>query len=228
MIKINGFTLVELLVVIGVLGFLGGIILMVFTNSLRGSNKSQILSVIKQNGQSVLETMDKTIRNSDRVVCPYFSSPTSTSTFLNTLVTVNRGTYTRYRFIPPFNTDQNQGICPTSNGCIFQDNPILPSSPPSGANPNLYIRDFENTVCNTSLVSPQVITDANLQTGVSIYCIANDCSTNPSDSVFTRNRSFGYKDKVTIRFWVKPGEGAPPAISGQIDPVVFQTTLELR
>ena len=84
MIK-KGFTLVEILVVIAILSVLGVLILTIFTRTLRGSNKSQIIGKIKQNGQSVLEQMDKTVRNSDKVVCVISSN----------LVVVKNGIYTR-------------------------------------------------------------------------------------------------------------------------------------
>lgn len=233
----NAFTLIELLVVIAVLAFLGAIILVVFTNSLRGNNKAQIIALIKQNGQASLETMDKTIRNADRVVCPTFASPTDTTVYSNTIVTVNQGTYTMYRAVAPRvagDTSTNNRSCMTdadttkpTNGCIIRDTPLLPSSQPQGADPNLYIRDFENTVCLNPLTSPQILTDTNPQTGVSIQCMGNDC-TIPANQVFKRDRSTGFKDKVTIQFLANPGVGAPAALSGQIDAVTFQTTVELR
>src|SRR5687767_3480485 len=106
--KNRGFTLVELLVVIGVLSIFGVLILNIFTRTLRGSNKSQILSVMKQNGQLSLEIIDKTVRGSDRVIC----------TTSNTLVVVKNGSYTRFRFLRPNNADSTLGTCNSNNGCI--------------------------------------------------------------------------------------------------------------
>jgi len=206
----DGFTLVELLVVVAVLSIMGVLLLTIFTSSLRGSNKSQILSSIKQNGQAVLENMDKTIRSADRVVC--------VSSEDKTVVVVNKGNYTRYRFIKP---------TAAANGYMQQENFALPSSPPQGADPNLYIRDFESTVCIDPSISPQIITDTNPQTGISIDCVGNppDC---PAKPIFKRDKLAGYKDQVTIQFSASPAVNAPAALRGQIDAVTFETTVQVR
>ena len=156
--------------------------------------------------------MDKTIRNSDRVVCV-----SSLSNPGPTVVTVKDGTYTSYRFIAP--------VANTANGYIRQEIFSLPSSPPAGSDPNLYIRDFETTVCSNPSINPQVLTDTNTQTGVSVDCIDLNCNTK---LIFKRDPSSGFKDQVTIKFLAKPGEGASQVIAGQIDPVTFQTTIQLR
>lgn len=202
MIK-KGFTLVEVLVVIAILAIAGTFILTIFTSSLRGSNKSQIVSSIKQNGQSVLETMDKTIRNSDNMVC--VSSPTN-----NTLVIVKDGIYTRYRFIAP-----SPSPSPTVNGLIQQDNPakqIVLGSEETDP-------EFVNRVCalGDPMQGVNTLTGTNPQTGVSV-----------ENGLFTRTRQPGSKDSVTIKFDLSPGISAPAVVAGQIDPVTFQTTIQLR
>ncbi|TSC87429.1 MAG: Uncharacterized protein G01um10147_606 [Microgenomates group bacterium Gr01-1014_7] len=211
--KQKGLTLIELLVVMAVLAIAGTFIFNIFTSTLRGSNKTQILGVIKQNGQAVLETMDKTIRNSDNVVCPFFLSPTDITSSSNTLVTVKNGIYTRYRFFPP---EQE------ANGLIKQDNPVkqnVGETTIEETDPQ-----FVDRICNvSSLLSNAVfLTDTNPQTGVSISIQSGQ------SGIFTRNRSSGFKDKVTIKFTVKPGVGVSISVSGQIDPVLFQTTINLR
>ncbi len=203
----KGFTLLEILVVIGVLSVIGVIILTIFTRTLRGNNKAQIIGVIKQNGQSVLENMDKTIRGADNVVCVTSDN----------LVVVKNGIYTRYRFIPPTTTN---------NGLIQQDSPV-----------KQFVSEIEETdsqfvdrICGAAAqvyVSPVVLTDTNTQTGVSINCFATnnlpDCTNNP---VFKRDKSPGFKDQVTVKFSIKSEASA--ALVGQIDPVNFQTTIQLR
>lgn len=203
----HGFTLAEVLVVMAIVAIVGLIMVVTFTNTLRGSNKSQILAVIKQNGQAVLENMDKTIRNADNVVC-VGSTP-------NTLVIVKNGVYTRYRV-----TLNNDGAAtaPAScigtggNGCIIWDNPTPEIS-------EITPQSFINRVCNpTDLMSAaQILTDTNTQTGVKVH-----------SGSFSLSKSAGFKTAVTVKFQLKPGADAPSVVAGQIDPVEFQTTIGLR
>ena len=197
----NGFTLVEMLVVISILSLVGVLILTIFTRTLKGSNKSQIIGVIKQNGQSVLENMDKTVRSADNVVC--VSTPSSKS-----LVVVKSGIYTRYRFIT------SSGV----NGLIQQDSPVKqidPDTQKEETDPQ-----FVNRVCADSdplLSVPVILTDTNPKSGVSL-----------ENGLFSRDKSAGFRDTVRIKFDLKPGVSAPSVVAGQIDPVTFQTTIQLR
>lgn len=185
----KGFTLVELLVSVAVLSILGVIFLVVFSNSLRGGNKAQIVLAIKQNGQSVLETMDKTIRGSDDVVCVDLSG--------TTIVIGKDGVYTRYQFIDP---------TPTDNGKIQQDNPDP---------------EISEISCETSLIEPIALTDTNTETGVSVFVRVRE-------SFFTRNKSSGFKDVITIKFDIAQGVGVTPGTSSVIDPIHFETSIQLR
>lgn len=224
--NLTGFTLIEVLVVISLLSVVGVLILTIFTRTLRGSNKAQIIETIKQNGQSVLEQLDKTIRNSDNVVCPTIIPP-DTSAPSSNLVVVKNGTYIRYRFVAPSPPPN-----PTTNGFIQQDNPDKQDV--AGSNPLRKETDseFVNRVCgaNDTMPNSVTLTDTNPQTGVSVDCIAPDritpnCSTNP---IFSRNKSAGFRDQLTIKFDLWSGKGAPQSVTGLIDPVSFQTTIQLR
>lgn len=139
----HGFTLVEILVVMAIVAIIGTILVAIFTNTLRGSNKSQILAVIKQNGQAVLENMDKTIRGADNVVCPKQTGSPS-----DTLVIVKNGLYTRFRIIAQS----------SANGFIQQDSP----------SPGSDIKLFIDNVCTDPLTSAVTLTDINDQSGVSV------------------------------------------------------------
>lgn len=207
----SGFTLVEMLVVIAILGVFGTLIVVIFTRTLRGGGKTQIIEAIKQNGQSVLEMMDKTTRSANLVVCPPVSNPSGKN-----LVVKSNEIYIRYRFVNPSPSPN-----PTTNGLIQQDNPI------NSAERNLSRyqinreypdNDFINKICgaNDPMDNPTSLTDTNNQTGVSI-----------DNGVFTREISAGYKDQVTIKFDVKPAVEASQVV-GQVDPVTFQTTVQLR
>ncbi len=176
----SGFTLVEIMVVMAIVAIVGIILVMIFANTLRGSSKAQILSVIKQNGQAVLGIMDNTIRNADNVVCP--------STSGDTLVVVKNGIYTRFRFI---------------NNSIEKDSPS----------------DFTASTCliTDPAVSLVILTDTDPKTGVSVQ-----------SGSFSRSRQAGSKDTITVSFDLNKGVQAPEVVGGQIDPVKFQTTIQLR
>lgn len=199
--KEGAFTLIEILVVIAITAIVGVILVVIFANTLRGSNKSQALAVIKQNGQALLENLDKNIRAADNVVCVTSSG--------QTLVMVKKGVYTRYRIIPPD---------VSSNGSIQQDNPVQPT-PPDSRNNVLVFVDNVNGICNDldPLVSPVTLTDTNPSSGVSV-----------DSGSFSRNQASGYKDTIGLSFILKPGISAPAAVTGQIDPVEFRTSIELR
>lgn len=214
----KGFTLVEMLVVIAILAIAGILVLVIFTQALKGNNKTQVLSSLKKNGQSVLEVMDKTIRNADNVVCPYISAGSTSAATSNSLVVEKGGVYTRYRLGVPASPSTCSSVCTSScssNRSIQQD------SPARGATES--ITDFANRVCADAdpLVSPVSLTDTDLQTGAQACLLSGSY-------LFTRNKRVGYKDTVTVSFQVAPPVNAPASIAGQIDPIPFSTTIELR
>ncbi len=126
----RGFTLIEVLVVISIMGIMGMILTEIFIRSLRGGNKAEVLAILKQNGQSVLETMDKNIRNSEAVVC--------TDSAGEILVLEKAGIYTRYRFI---------------DGQLGEDHPILTDSTQD------QFRQDICTNSNYSNLDPTILTD---------------------------------------------------------------------
>lgn len=201
--KKNGFTLVEVLVVISILSVVGVIILTIFTRVLKANNKAQILAGIKQNGQAVLENMDKTIRNSGKLLCP-------TALPSNTLLVEKDGLYTRYRIaLAGDNTVPSSCLI---NGCIVSDNPVKTNALESDT-------DFIKETCQSAnlMTSANILTDTNSQTGVAI-----------TSGSISPNTSAGFKEVVTINFKLGPGTGASPSVAGQIDPVNFVTTVQLR
>src|SRR3990172_4498363 len=175
----RGFTLAEILVVIAIIAVVGTIMVAIFINTLRGSNKSQVLSVIKQNGQAVLENMDKVIRGADNVVCN--TSDKKTLVVTNTDET-GKVTYTRFRLI---------GSTASANGSIQQDFPVQPTIPPKDD-----ITEFARVVCTDpmgtdSIIPIQTLTDTNTQTGVSV---------DSSGGLFTIEPSSVSNNTVTVKF----------------------------
>lgn len=211
----NGFTIAEILVVMAIVAVVGTIMVVVFTNTLRGSNKSQMISAIKQNGQAVLDNMDKTIRNADDLVCFPISPPG------NTIVVVQNGIYTRYRIVFPDTVCAD--LVTETDGCIVQDHPTKQTDPNT-----LQLETdpvFRNNVCSSSDPMPRsgssdhanILTDTNLRTGVKI-----------DSGSFTASKPGGYQAVISINFVLKPGVEAPESIAGQVDPITFQTSVGLR
>lgn len=61
--KAKGFTLIEILVVLGILVITVSSTLLFLTSVLRGSNKANVYAEVKQNGQSVLDSLERQVRN---------------------------------------------------------------------------------------------------------------------------------------------------------------------
>lgn len=59
----RGFTLIELLVGLGLLAVTVGSALLFLTSVFRGSNQAAIVTEVKQNGQSVLDSLERQIRD---------------------------------------------------------------------------------------------------------------------------------------------------------------------
>src|SRR3990170_4782911 len=89
----KGFTLLEFLVVIGLLSITIGSILLFLTSVLKGTNQANITSEVKQNGQVVLDTLESQIRNASDAVClnpsdnNLCASPTQSTTHIKLLRT---------------------------------------------------------------------------------------------------------------------------------------------
>ncbi len=64
----NGFTLIEILVVVGLLAIIATIGSNMFFTTLRSSNKSKSLTMVKQNGDYALAVMERLIRDSEKVI----------------------------------------------------------------------------------------------------------------------------------------------------------------
>ena len=175
----RGFTLIELLVVMAILSTVGIVVLTIFSRTLQGGNKSKIIGIIKQNGSSVLEGMDKVIRDAEDVVCPAKNNDCNTSQ-CKSLVVRKAGVYTRYRF---------------TSGPIKQDNPAKQGV--QGQNREETDPEFVNRICNSSdslLPDARVLTDTNPKLGILV-----------ENSSFKRDTSAGFTDQVIIKFDLKVG-----------------------
>ena len=75
----RGFTLLELLLVIGIVAIVGVIAADIFVNVTRSYNKAEIITRVQRSGNSVLAQMSSEIRNSRGVISP---SPGATGSSL--------------------------------------------------------------------------------------------------------------------------------------------------
>lgn len=185
----SAFTLVEILVVVGILTVMGVILAEIFFRSTRGGYQAEVISRIKQNGQTALETMDKTLRSADGIVC--------TSADSSAILFVKDGVYTRYAYT---------AATSLANGYLAVDYPA------SGD-------------CSAPVLKMAYLTDASEgdpKVGVSVAPAAG------SAGVFIRSKQPGVKDIVTLGFDINGPVGLPTYLKQQIDPISFQTTIELR
>lgn len=76
-----GFTLVEMLVVVGVVAVVGMMAVNLFFATLKGSTKTAVLNEVKQNGDYALSVMEKMVRNA-KSLSP-LTGQTGTITIIN-------------------------------------------------------------------------------------------------------------------------------------------------
>jgi type II secretory pathway pseudopilin PulG len=75
--KTKGFTLIELLVVMSIFIVVGGLMVSILFIALRGSNKAETMSTVKQNGTFALSQMVKQIRYARSLDFPASCVPTA-------------------------------------------------------------------------------------------------------------------------------------------------------
>lgn len=110
----KGFSLIEILVVFAILGTVAGIGLSVLSASLKSSAKTAATNKVKQNGDSVIETMTRTIRSA-----PYVSaSGTALSVCTDSSCT---STTTTFRCVPYVANSATNGVIQK------QDSPTAPT-----------------------------------------------------------------------------------------------------
>lgn len=140
----RGFTLVEALVTIVIIGIIGFILSDLLSRAFQGNSKSQLIGQIKQNGQIALSTMDETIRNADNIACVKSDK---------TAIVVQRkdsNDYVRFRFT------RLPGI--TNNGYIAKKN--YPSATGS---------DEISMVCDETATDGELSITDNSPSGVNVH-----------------------------------------------------------
>lgn len=124
---IKGFTLIEILIVITIMGVLGFILTDLLTQVLRGQNKINIVNRVKQNAQVVLDKLSNEIRSAEKIICVGKNENNAVFLLDDSIVIFKSKNYTRFRFIPP-----NLSAPLPINGYItredFTQNDFLPAS----------------------------------------------------------------------------------------------------
>ena len=206
-----GFTLVELIIVMGVTTLLGLIMTDVLVQTLRGENKAKVVSTVKQNGQVVLENLVNQIRQAEEVVCV---GDTIANPVTDTVVIFKQGSYIRYRFVSP-----QPVSTPTSNGYLMYDTFTADDFP-----------DISQARCNdVSLIASRIayITDIDITRGISIFVSGDNGFT---DNIFRRTVVPGYNDAIDIKFRASAGVGAGSAYEVTLKEggILFNTTVGVR
>ncbi len=79
-----GFTLLELLVSVAILGVIGTLVAQAFFSVFRSNSKTEILKDVKQSGEQTLLTMTRIIQNAQEVaVCPSDGTPLDSLALVN-------------------------------------------------------------------------------------------------------------------------------------------------
>lgn len=214
----NGFTLVESLISISIIAIIGLIITSLLSNTFQSNAKTQLISTIKQNGQTALSNIEQTIRQSDSVLCIGTANGTpqqlqdntgqvdgDTIMLINT--TQNSNKYIRYRFV---------ASTAISNGYLLADSVLKVDA-------SDYTHCFDATT-PTMINASQNVIDNNSATGLSIKQNANQ-------SFFSINRRSGAKDAITIAFALGPSfqnQNITEKSLGDTGSLPFQTTVVLR
>ena len=206
----KGFTLVELIVVVGIMGILGVIFTNTLIQSLRGQSKVKVINEVKQNGQVILDRLSSDIRQAEKIVCRGKNTDNKSNSPENaydTIVVVRSGTYSRFRLITPTSI---------TNGFIERSD--------FGAE-NITSPNAEVLLCSTpgSIGSTYILSNLDSISGVAI----NYDGVNP---VFVWESSPGYSDVVTIKFRAFQGVKAGSLFESSVseEGVSFATTIQVR
>lgn len=211
-----GFTLIEIIIAIAILGILGFIFTDILTQVLRGQNKSKIVSLVKQAGQTIMNDLSTQIRESEKVVCVGTNTDNAGKPE-DTVVIYKNGEYVRFRFIPP--SDEIGG---NKNGYIKRNDFTADNIIDVTSNAALCT---DNTDQDQARVSN--LTNINATTGVSLKYNVENGNSRP---IFTKDSRAGFADSVTISFRVSQGTAAGNAYESAVasDGILFTTTVQVK
>lgn len=177
--KKNGFTLVEVIIAISVLGIIGYTLVSVLSRSFSAGNKSQAVSSLKQNGQNIVNTLESNIRDAQAIVC---LNPVNSD-----IITLQKKDGVFIRYYVKSGTSGNPNI-------ILEDHPVLE---------DLSLSVDTRNFCNLSLVPEKqtvALSDADPNNGVSVQSLKFIINDNPGikDSINISFNLKSWRDKATI------------------------------
>lgn len=197
--RLRGYTLIEFLIVIGILSISMGSVLLFLTSVIKGTNQANVTAEVKQNGQAVLGNLQRQIRTATEVIeLLYTQLPSPYNISGNNGVQLKKPTG-EYIYIICVNA-----VFGTSNGLIG----IATNS--TGSPPNVST-DYQS-LTNTDLVS-----------GVDVDCTAGT----PTQKAFRVDINTSSIAVVTISFTANQAINAPSRVDFKAN-AKFQTVLSLR
>lgn len=219
----EGFTLIEILVVVSLVAIVGLILTNSLVQTLRGEGKTKIINQVKQNGQVVLDKLTNEIRQAKGVIC-INTNTDNTGNPNDTIVILNQdNSYTRFRFYPP-----QPGIGPISpsNGSFKKINFTTQDVIAFGIDTTQY----NPTLCTNSTdfgQTSEIITNTDTFSGVSIDYHSPGGVKQP---IFSKNTLSGFADTVTVKFAAFAGIEAGSAYEAIVKEggILFTTTVQVR
>lgn len=209
----KGFTLVEMIVVIGITAVLGVIFTNTLVQTLRSQNKTKVIGQVKQNGQIALDRISTEIRQAEKIVC---INDTDTNT--DTIAIFQNGSYKRFRFHRPEPTDT-----PPANGYIEWDDFTVAEY---GVD-----KDARDS-CQEANLSPlpgriKYLTDRDARGGISVDFLTGETRVFKPVDPSTQD---GYGDLVTVQFKAQAGVGSGLLYEEVVREggIPFSTTIQVR
>jgi prepilin-type N-terminal cleavage/methylation domain-containing protein len=180
--KSKGFSLIEVMISIAIIGVIGVISTAIFTQTLKISSQTDTISKLKQNGDQAISLIEDSLRSADAVIC--YGSTSGTAVIDTIVIRTLEGKYTKFRFVPP---TPPTGTPITSNGYIARQDNLDPTA--------------LSTFCTSppDLTREVILTNNDLSSGVSI-----------SNGQFYR-LVLGYlnRDTINVSFYVNKTKSEP-------------------
>lgn len=159
-----GFTLIEMLVVVAIVGVVATISTQIVLSLIRSNNKTNVQNEVKQNGSYTIDLIERDVRAATAAISTDSTNLTLTSQDGSTVAYTcgvkssgNNG-FIRRNSNPLLNTDLNSGVAVGS--CSFV---IAPST-----NPQLITVDFTLTQAANSATRSDLTVTQNFHTSVSL------------------------------------------------------------